>query len=318
MTIEISELAGNASTDSVEQSDNNDSGSDSDALITACEAIDANIDSAKEYVDNHGNKDELTAFAETLADNDELWSVMEEYREKLDVHRIKQNYLYNVDGDFTKWSAAFYGDSDNPDPEADTYNGIQAKSRDMGGNLAYYKALFPEPVEAHWEQEPVLWEERPDEDAHIYVTQEFASEYSDFTLEDGRPRPPTDQELAELQGSSGGSGTSSADAPINPGTMTVETLKNKLKENDYTSTEVKAILTAEQNGDQRKTAIQAIRRALDNANDSDDSSEPDESGESPEEAAGRLVAETGTDMHPKAIAGMLRGGMGESEVKEML
>jgi len=323
MTVDISELANSASTDgSSNDSDNNDNGVDE--LKAACDAIDANLESAKEYVDNHGNKDDLIGFAERLADDDELWATQEEYRRKLDVHRIRQNYLYSVDGEFTKWGAAFYGNSDNPDPSADTYNGIQAKSRNMDGNLAFYKALFPAPAEQFWDQEPVLWEERPNDDAHIYVTQEFVSEYSGFTLDDGRPRPPTDEELANMNtdntgssGSSGGSGV--PDPPFLPSTRTVDGVKNTIDQNDYTVDELRALLTSEKAEDNRKTAKEVIRRAIDNAEEAADTASSDANDEeTPAMIAGRLVAETGTDTHPEAIAGMVRGGMSEAEIREYL
>lgn len=340
MTTKLSDLV-NGSNDS--SSTDSDSSADSapstvDELRGACEAIGADHESAQRYVDENGSKDDLIDFAERLADDDDLWRIQEEYRRLNDIHRIRRAYLYDVadrlDASFSTWSSAFYGDSD--DPSEGTYNAIQQKSRSEGGNLAYYKALFPEPVERFWDSEPVLYTERPGDDSHIYVSAKWVDEYSDFTFEyDGETliRPPTDEEIDQMAGSGSDSNSSSdtsGDAPFAPGTYTVDGLRDALGTNpgeEYSVSELEALLEAEESGEDRKTAKKAIRGALNQARDSQSNGQQtlDESGsspggskESPAARAGRLLAEHGIDTHPDAVTAMLENGMTEEQVVEAL
>jgi hypothetical protein len=187
----------------VSSGNNSDSDSDDSALKSAVEAIGGNVDHALDYVQEHGNEDDLIEFAGSLASDEDLWQQQEEYRRMNDVHRIIRNWLRSADPEFTVYTGEFYGDSDDPEPGC--YNHEQQKSREMGGNLMWYRAIFPEPVTEYWDSDPVLWYEfdsvgysDADQDSHIYVTQDFVKSYSPFAREiDGseRPCPPSNDQL---------------------------------------------------------------------------------------------------------------------------
>lgn len=203
MTVKLSDMTGSSSNDTTNNGGAGDDESESDdALIDAVESVGGDVDQVREYIDANGAKDKFMSYIESL-DDDKI-AQGEKYRRWNDQSRIRKNWLYNVDGSFSVWATSFYGDSSDPEP--DTYNGVQQESRDeMGVNLMFHKALFPEPVEEHWPGEPVLYHEFAErgygdgeQDTDIYVTQEFVEEYSDFTVEIGgeaKPRPPTDDEI---------------------------------------------------------------------------------------------------------------------------
>lgn len=330
-TISVDDLMESSNDGAAQSSENNNSGADDDgALETAVDEVGGNLESAREYVDNNGKKDDLTEFAQELARDEELHALQEEYRRMNDLKRIITNYLYNDDREYSHFLDSFWGDSD--DPTEGTYNYVQQQSRDEGGNLAFYKALFPEPVEAYWDDDVVLWQERPDDDSHIYITRSFVEEYGGFTIEvDGseKPRPPSDAELKELSdgGSGGSTPPSDSSAPFDPGEMTVDALREALGDqpgDTFTVAELEALLEAEKSGDgkhgNRKLAKKAIRGALNQARDaSDDEPEQqslDESAKDPEAVAGEIIGENGLDMSVAAIAGMLKGGMSREDIEQ--
>lgn len=215
MTVKLSDMdVSGSSNDTANNSGASESGSDDEhaEFEAAVEGVGGNVEHARAYVDANGAKEKFMDFIASL--DEDMMEQAEEYRLWNDQHRIRQRFLHNVDGDFSTWSSQFYGNSDDPDPE--TYNGVQQASRDAGVNLAFYKALFPEPQEEYWPAEPVLYEEvdrgygEGQQDSHIYVSQEFVNEYSDFTMDvngEAKPRPPTDDELQAM--SNGGASASS-------------------------------------------------------------------------------------------------------------
>lgn len=303
---------------STESKDSDTSGDDPFAeLREACEAIGADVENAIERVKSGDGADEesLIEMARELADDDEMWEALETYRAFSDQDRINKFFLRSHDKEFTDWTGAFYGNAD--DPSEGTYNWAQQQSRDAGGNLYYYKALFPEPDIEHYPSEKaVLWMERPDDDAHIYVTQEYIEEYGDFQVEiEGKERPVPPWNDLDTSGDSSSSASDTTDA-IDPRDMTNDEVRDTV--GDLSVDELEQLLEVEKATKDRKGAKRAIHDELD-ARDSDDSSDDDESeDESPQAVAGRLFSEHNLDVHPDAIASMLQGGMTEEEVVEKL
>jgi len=234
-------------------------------------AIGADKERVKAEIRDSGNDEELEKFAKKLADDGELWAAQEAYRRYSDLHRFKQNYLLNDNKrDYTMWAAGFYGDSDDPEP--DTYNGVQQKSRDIGGNLYFYKTMFPEPVEEYWDSDPVLLVERPDDDSHIYVTEGFVDTYGQFTMEvEGKTvvRPPSDAEIKELRETADVDADNDKDMETGDDTdflltndMTNDEVKEEVEKIDN-SEMLRNTLTFEQRTKNRKGAKDAIQNRLD-------------------------------------------------------
>jgi len=331
MTVDISELANSASTDSSSDSEtNSDSASSMDELHDVCGAIDANIDAAEAYVDEHGNKSDLIEQAKMLANDEELWALAEEYRRQVDLKRIIQGYLYNLDASFSAYLDTFWGDYD--DPEEGTFNDVQKRFRDADLNLPMYKALFPEPAEQHWAREPVAWEKfgelgpgDNEKDSHIYVTQDYVEEFGDFTLDNGKPRPPSDSELSELDGdSSSDSSETATDATgtvFDPSKFNNDRVALKLEENSYTLDQLEALLEAEQDGKNRKGATGSIRDAIEAAEEaggaSGDSSESSDA-KTPVEIAGEIVRNHNPDVEGSTIVARLETGLTREQVVEQL
>lgn len=87
-------------------------------LRDACEAIGADYESAREYVDENGKKTKVIALAEKLEGNDAMFEAMEEYRQFAHMKGILQNFMYNMDDhEFTTWAGQFWGDTDDPEPD---------------------------------------------------------------------------------------------------------------------------------------------------------------------------------------------------------
>jgi hypothetical protein len=303
--ISLDAVSGN-DTSGTEAETNDDAGFSE--LREACEAIGADADNAVERVKEDGGADEesLIATAREIADDDALWVALEQYRVMNDLHRIKQNHLLDSQREFTEWAAAFYGDTE--DPDEGTYNHVQQNARSMGdeANLYYYKALFPEPSLAQYPAEQaVVWEERPDEDSHIYVTDDFAEAYSHLTLTiDGeeRPVPPWD-DASDGGSSEGGEG-------LDPRDFTVDGLKDEVRSRDFTDEEIEQLLEVEVATKDRKTA----KRFLQDRLDSDDS---DSSGKSAATIAGEVLAETGADVEPDIVKAMAEN-MSKQEILDTI
>lgn len=280
LSLDDLQSSGNDGSNATETTSDSSSTGGSDDLEAACEAIGADYDHAKAYVDSHGNKDDLTAFAQRLANSDELFDAMADYRQGNCIHRMIRNWLRSDDRDFTAFTGQFYGNSDDPEPG--TYNDVQQRSREMDGNLMFYQALFPSPVGERWDSDPVLWHEFDSigyddgqQDTHIFVPREFVEEYGEFSIEidgESKPRPPANSELGGNSGNAGGS-----DAPvIDPRNYTIDDLKEKLQSllSDGVPPEgFDEILEAERSGKDRKGAKEAIEDARNDAS-------PDESDES--------------------------------------
>lgn len=303
--VSLDAISSNGGSGTESETNDGSSGSEFAELREACEAIGADTENAIERVKSGDGADEesLVELARELADDDELWDALEEYRAFNDQHRLKQNHLLNSDKEFTDWSAAFYGDSD--DPEEGTYNAVQQRARDMGGNLYYYKALFPEPDAEHFPSDTaVVWQERPDEDSHIYVTEEYIEAYGDFTLEiAGKERPVPPWNGASESGSSGND-----DYP-DPNTLTVDSVKD-IYDTVQDQSVLEQALEIEKATKDRKTAKQYLERRIERAESSDDESE----GKSPEGVAGEIAANTSVDLHPDTIAEMVENGMTRDEI----
>jgi hypothetical protein len=260
--ISLDDISGNdGSTDAqTSGSDDSDSGSDFAALESACDPIGADFENAKDAVKHRDGitEDDLIELAEKLAEDDDLWNLMEEYRTWNDQKRMILFHFRSHEKEFTNFAGAFWGDSENPDEG--TYNHVEDRARDSDGNLYYYKALFPEPHMEHYPSDnAVVWQERPDEDSHIYVTAQFVDEYSDYQLEiDGqeRPVPPWDGASTGTGGDSGGSGDQ-----FDPREYTISELEEELDQFD--ADELEAILEVEKETKNRKGAKSALRDAID-------------------------------------------------------
>lgn len=305
------------------KSTDNSSADDSDEyseLRALVNELGGNEESAIEYAkDSESAHDNIVEYAELVRDDfDAMVGQGETYRKYNCINRIVQNYLRSMDPDFDQWTGQFYGDFDTP--EDGTFNAVQQQSRSMDVNLPMHKAIFPEPVEASWDSEPVLWEERPDEDSHIYVSESFVDDYARFARKIGgkeRPLPPTNEELAELAAERNGGGASDSsgdvDAPIDPAEFSVrDELKPLLEQMDYSADELRAIFEAEVAGKDRKTAKQKINaeHPADLMGDSDDDV-------SAAAKAGDLVENEGLDVPPNVVKAALESGKTEDEVVEM-
>jgi hypothetical protein len=141
----------------------------------------------------------------------------------------------------------------------------------MGGNLYFYKTMFPEPVEEYWDSDPVLLVERPDDDSHIYVTEDFVDTYGDYTMEvEGKTvvRPPSDAEieaLADEQSSSASDSTDDSDDDVDF-ILTNELINEEVKaavEDVDDSDVLRQTLTFEKRTKDRKGAKDAIQNRLD-------------------------------------------------------
>lgn len=312
----------------------NDSESTSDndnPLVEAVEAVNGSVERAEKYVDIHGSKDDLTEFAQAVAGWDEdTIELAEKRRRHIDMNRIVSFHLRGHSQDFTGFTGEFYGDTE--DPEEGTYNYVQDKAHDADINMAFYKTLFPEPRAEYWPSEPVVWEKydtigvpnNPDDnfDSHIYLETDIAEEWADFTMENDNgnvvPRPPSNSELEKLADEQDTEDSSSGDSGegLVPMQHTVKELKAVLKDGDWTDEQLSTALTAEEATKDRKMAKQAIKRER-NELASDDSSDDDEE-ETPEETAGRLIANRGVSANPGIIVGMLEHGLSEDEVVDEL
>lgn len=333
MAIEMSDLMGSNDSGNAQTNNADDTETTTEiSLAPVFEEIGADPDRTRDIIRESDNADDIEQLAKDLRDDDELFAILEEYRRYTDLRRILENHLYNYDGDFSKFRGRFWGDSDDPEP--DTYNYAQQQSRDAGGNLYYYKAMFPEPVENYWDSDAVLWQERPDDDTDIFVTANFVDNFSQFTMEvDGEtvPRPPTDEEIAQMDsGSDEPDGDDLPAVPIDTTEVTIAELEDELEHlmPGLDREQVENLMTHEKANKDRKGARQAIQTALDALDkmDADDSTdEPDDSeasgstdsGVDDEKQAnvGRLAGELGE--HPDMIRGMLEH-KSPDEVREIL
>lgn len=316
-----------SSNDSGASSENN-SGSDSvdeqfRELEETCDTIGADFENAKgRAVNDDGvDLDDLITVATNLAgeNGEELFVVMELYRMWNDQKRIVTNYLYNLDAEFGAFLDKFWGENDDPEPG--TYNYVRNQSRerdDNPGGLFTYKALFPEPAEAHWDDDVVQLIERPDDDSHIYVPMEWVETYTNTMEVNGRevPRPPTN---AELEQGATSDDTSDLKLPFDPAEFTIDELKDELQQVDYDAEQLEAALESEKSGKARKGAKNALRDALDDAESSGGASSSSDNDE-PSNAvkAGRIVGENNLDVNPDGVAGMLDSGMTEDEIVNVL
>ena len=339
MVIDIDDMASSAESSANNggaEADDGGSSSGPDALEQAVEQIGGNYESVKEYVDENGRKEDVMAFYERLANDDELWALMEDYRRKIDQKRILSNWMYDMDADFEAWRGEFWGDSDDPEPG--TFNAVQQAARDSDGNLMWYKAAFPEPVEDFWEGEAVLFAERPGDDSHIYVTEEWVDTYDQFAKDvpgvGVRPMPPGDSEIGDAQ--SGGSGGSDADesteidAPFAIDTYPANDAQKKIREG-WALGELKKLRKLEVESDKtkaggRKTVRNLLDKKIEGAREGDESGGSDEQatledasdsdGMSDEEFAGKMCAETGED--PSFVKGVVEAADTHEEAREIL
>lgn len=310
--------------------DSETSGSDDvDALEAVCDELGANYDHAKAYVEAHGKKDDLVEFAERLRDgDDDLQAVMEEYRRMNDIHRVIINWLRSDSREFTTYTGAFYGDTDDPEPG--TYNHIQQRSRANDGNLIFYRALFPTPVRSEWDDTPVCWHEfdsigfdDDQQDSHIYVTQDFVDEYGDFTIEvegETKPRPPANSEVG---GSAGGNSGDDSDLEplVDPSEFTNDELADHLPglvDEGYALGRWTDLLEAEKNGKARKGAKATIRECIDSVEAQSDSDADGEDTSEPSDAAkaGEVHNEGSGNIPPSKIKELMDEGWEKDEIIE--
>lgn len=308
-----------STTTSTDSQNNNDDSDEYDNVREVARNIGADVESAVAYCRNNGGNAEenLIELAEDIAESGELEAKHEEYRQWNCINRIIQVHLRSHSDDFSDWTAQFYGDYE--DPEGDTFNYVQQTSRDMGCNLPIYKALFPEPQAEYWDSDVVLWQERPDEDSHIYVSQSFVDDYAQFARDiDGqsRPVPPSNDELAELAqnndaGNAEGGEIEDVAAPFDPSDMTIEDLEEAIDRMKLTNDELWALKDKEEAGKDRVGAVDAIARATDdNPHD-----EPDDD-RSAQEMAHDIIEKHGLEMPAVAVESMISTGMTEDEIVE--
>lgn len=322
------------SLDSVDAVSSNDDSTDSQStastsdaaeLRDVCEQLGADHDHAQAYVDENGSKSDLIDFAQRLLSNEELWESQEEYRRMNCIHRIILRWLRADDAEYTAYTGEFYGDSDDPEPG--TYNHVQERSRESDGNLMFYQALFPEPVTAYWDSDPVLWHEfdslgyeENERDTHIYVTLEFAEQYGDYTI-DGKPRPPSNSELdggSSSSSDSSSSGGNTGGLLLDPSDFTVPDLRDKLQdhlEGGASPDQFRDVLEAEQASKDRKTARKAIKGAKNEA-DSRDDDDTEQQDISEAAAAGDANSQPGVDIPPEKVMELMDNGWEKQEIIE--
>jgi len=308
-----------------------DSENDDDAfseLRDVCEPIGADVEHAIEAAKNDDGapEEKLIETAREIYDDDELWVFLETYRSMNGPRRILENYMRGHEKEFTGFADAFWGDTSDPDEGTYNYVQQQVRGHDSTANLYFYKCLFPEPDAEHFPGEPAVWEERPDDDSHIYVTREWMDTYSDYTLEINgkeRPFPPWDAIAGEA--GDGDNNTEPGGDVLDPREMTVDDIKDALDERDLSMDELKQLKEAESATENRVTALQAIRRAI--ADIRTGESEPDEtddgteSGESPEAIAGKVLSRLSDEneaAHPEVVMAMARDGKNAEEIVNIL
>jgi hypothetical protein len=188
-------------------------------------------------------------------------------------------------------------------------------------------------------------------DTHVFVDRQFIEEYRDYTFTaDGetKVRPPTNAEINERAIGESQDGGASVDRalPFNPSDFTVDELRDELDPvTDFTVEGLESVLEEEKRGNgrfnNRKNAKRAIRGALNELRDKQSSDGSDDDGqqsldeaapassddesaseasesETPGNVAGRIFAEYRPDTKPDVIEGMLRQGMSEEEVVEVV
>ena len=320
-------------------SENSDDNSEADAFAELREAVETVGGDVEHVIESVKNDDSVTEqklldTAREIHDDEQLWVDLESYRSMNGPRRILENYFRGHDKEFTGYADAFWGDTENP--SEGTYNYIQQKcrDRDVTANLYFYKYLFPEPDAEHFPGEPVVWEKRPDDDSHIYVTQEWIDTYSDYTLElNGEERvvPPWDS----VAGDANSNSTEPDGDVLDPREMTVAEIKTALDERALSMDELKQLQDAEEATEDRVTALQAIRRAR--ADIRTDEAEPEDadgyssaeeaesddtgSGDSPEAIAGKVLSRLSDEneaAHPEVVMAMARDGKSEDEIVTIL
>jgi len=321
MVVDISDISTD-STDTTNDSDNSASDSHENGvevtLDPVFDTIGADTERVREFIKEQDKGDAITDLAKALKDDDELWAMHEEYRRFTDLKRIIENYLYNRDDEFSAFTDEFWGDYDDPEPG--TFNYVQSAVRDHeSGNLFFYKVMFPEPVEEHWDGEAVVWQEKPEQDSHIYVTEDFVNQYSQFTMEvDGQsvPRPPNDEEVAAMSGrDSSESASTYQDVPIDTTEVTVSELKEQVRDSlaELSRDQLSNLYDHEEANKDRKTAKAFLEQEMETIGHDDGgdegSAESDTSGdESPEARAGRIMGEYNlNNVSPDFIRGIVKG-----------
>jgi hypothetical protein len=325
MTLDVQDLMG--STDSSSNDSDNNSQTETTTKIELAPVFDdigADKDRVRKVIKEQDIADAMENLAKRLQEDDDLWELQEEYRRYTDLKRILQGYLYDHDGDFSAFADQFWGDSDSP--AEGTFNYVQQKSRDSDGNLFYYKTMFPEPVEEYWDGEAVLWTERPDDDSHIYVTEQFVENFGQFTMEvngEQVPRPPTASELSEMEDESDTQSQTEQSVPIDTTEHTIPELEAAIEDAmpGLSVEQTENLLTHEKANKDRKGAKEAIHAAIDAAEQlaERDVDTSDKDDESPEARAGRLIGAHNLDVSPDFIVGVLKGNpeASDSEIVEM-
>ena len=334
--ISLDEISGTDSESTDSESTNGDGAFSElrDACNTVGGSVDVAIDRAKN--DDSVTEGDLIDTANEIHNSSELWVALENYRLMVDQSRIIKNYLRGHDKEFTGFASAFWGDTENP--SEGTFNHVQQQVRGHDGtaNLYYYKTLFPEPHAEHVGSEPVVWEERPDEDSHIYVTEEWLDSYADYTLElagEERVVPPWDSVAGEA--TDGDNNNTEPDGDVlDPREMTVAEIKTALDERALSMDELKQLQEAEEATKDRVTALQAIRRAradirtgeaepddADGYSEAESDSNDEPSGDSAEAIAGTVLSrlsDANEAAHPEVVMAMARDGKNVEEIVNIL
>lgn len=238
--------------------------------------IGADLERVQEFWDERDTDDHerITELAEYLIDNEEAWVLLEGFRLSVDMHRIMLNYVRGQrEGEFIQqFSQQLYGPSDGS--VEGTKNWYEDQIRDDSNplNLALYKVMFPEPVEEHHEVGLVCFSEGLDkfdeiglpgedgvQDSHIYVTETYIEEFSQFPNDEGLPLPPAD--FPEGTSESGSGAPEIPDGEFDPADYTIDELEGALE--DIDDIEILAeVLTRERHGKERVGAKDAIRSRM--------------------------------------------------------
>lgn len=340
----VSDLMGESSTNTSDAeggSGGSSSGAKYAELKAACEAIGANYESVREYVDENGKKTEIIEQAEMLENNPEAMRAAEEYRQFSHMKGIVQNFMWNMDDhEFTVWSGQFWGDTDDPEP--DTFNYAQQQARELGVNLPWYDALFPVPQTEYWDGDAVEFTHIEKKDWTIYVPEWWVAEYEAYAKEvNGQvlPMPPSDSEIEAMQ--SGDSDATESvdesderpDAPHAIDTETANDAQKTIRNGGWSLDELKKLRKLEVESERtkkggRKTVRNLLDEKINAARENSGSDESDEQatlddtpesdgsddGMSREEFVGQVSATSGE--HPDVIRGMLKAGLDRDEIRE--
>lgn len=249
---------------------------DETELPSVYEEIGADLERVRDAYEVYGEDslEGLQELAELIRDEGmDVIVPAEDYRHSNGINRVLSNWGWDRGGDgVMQFRGAFYGDSDGSDEG--THNWIQARAREAGVNLPWYKIMFPDPHEDYDEDSVQVTDfdeiglPRDDDlqDSQIFVPRWYAERFAAHVNDEGIPLPPADATKLDSGAAEYGGDD---DLPFDPSDFTTDEIASKVTDIDSRD-DLLALLEAEKQGDGRKTVEKRISQRL-NAIGLDDS-----------------------------------------------